>query len=82
MQIVKPTPDSSAKQGDAIDTGSIIKLQHMKTRKWLHSHLHASPLSGNLEVSLISIAHSVNLIEITKIRLYFFLIFCGPIHLR
>ncbi|TVU05708.1 hypothetical protein EJB05_48887, partial [Eragrostis curvula] len=49
--IVRPTPDSSAKQGDAIETGSIIKLQHMRTRRWLHSHLHASPLSGNLEVS-------------------------------
>ncbi|BAF23818.1 stromal cell-derived factor 2-like protein [Oryza sativa Japonica Group] len=49
--IVRPSPDSSAKQGDAIETGSIIRLQHMRTRKWLHSHLHASPLSGNLEVS-------------------------------
>ncbi|CAL5001890.1 unnamed protein product [Urochloa decumbens] len=49
--IIRPTPDSSSKQGDAIETGSIIKLQHMKTRRWLHSHLHASPLSGNLEVS-------------------------------
>jgi dolichyl-phosphate-mannose--protein O-mannosyl transferase len=48
--IVRPSPDSSAKQGDAIETGSIIRLQHMRTRKWLHSHLHASPLSGNLEV--------------------------------
>ncbi|WVZ92740.1 hypothetical protein U9M48_038784 [Paspalum notatum var. saurae] len=49
--IIRPTPDSSSKQGDAIETGSIIKLQHMRTRRWLHSHLHASPLSGNLEVS-------------------------------
>ena len=49
--IVRPTLDSSAKQGDAVETGSIIRLQHMRTRRWLHSHLHASPLSGNLEVS-------------------------------
>ncbi|KAL6647530.1 hypothetical protein ACP70R_014967 [Stipagrostis hirtigluma subsp. patula] len=49
--IIRPTPDSSARQGDAIETGSIIRLQHMRTRRWLHSHLHASPLSGNLEVS-------------------------------
>ncbi|XP_010527506.1 PREDICTED: stromal cell-derived factor 2-like protein [Tarenaya hassleriana] len=28
-----------------------IRLQHMRTRRWLHSHLHASPISGNLEVS-------------------------------
>ncbi|KAL8138709.1 hypothetical protein V2J09_004710 [Rumex salicifolius] len=49
--IVKPLPDSSEKQGDAIKIGSVIRLHHMKTRKWLHSHLHASPISGNMEVS-------------------------------
>lgn len=49
--IVKPVHESSAKQGDTIKTGSVIRLQHMKTRRWLHSHLHASPISGNLEVS-------------------------------
>ncbi|KAK7311905.1 hypothetical protein RJT34_10370 [Clitoria ternatea] len=49
--IVRPEPGTSAKQGDAIKSGTIIRLQHMKTRKWLHSHLHASPISGNLEVS-------------------------------
>lgn len=65
MQIIRPTPDSSSKQGDAIETGGIIRLQHMRTRRWLHSHLHASPLSGNLEVSLISISHVVTFIRIT-----------------
>ncbi|XP_042442070.1 stromal cell-derived factor 2-like protein [Zingiber officinale] len=49
--IVKSQPDSSAKQGDIIPHGTIIRLQHMRTRKWLHSHLHASPITGNLEVS-------------------------------
>ncbi|KAK6147666.1 hypothetical protein DH2020_018578 [Rehmannia glutinosa] len=49
--IVRPTPDSSAKQGDTIKSGVLIRLQHMRTRKWLHSHLHASPISGNMEVS-------------------------------
>lgn len=49
--VVKPAHDSSAKQGDTIKSGSLIRLQHMKTHKWLHSHLHASPISGNLEVS-------------------------------
>jgi dolichyl-phosphate-mannose--protein O-mannosyl transferase len=63
MQIIRPTPDSSSKQGDAIETGGIIKLQHMRTRRWLHSHLHASPLSGNLEVSLISISPVVTFIN-------------------
>ncbi|ERN18643.1 stromal cell-derived factor 2-like protein [Amborella trichopoda] len=49
--IVKPEPDTSAKQGDPIKSGTIIRLQHMKTQKWLHSHLHRSPISGNMEVS-------------------------------
>ncbi|EOY29358.1 Stromal cell-derived factor 2-like protein precursor isoform 1 [Theobroma cacao] len=49
--IVRPMPDTSTKQGETIPSGTIIRLQHMRTRKWLHSHLHASPISGNLEVS-------------------------------
>uniref|UniRef100_A0ACD5ZY75 Uncharacterized protein n=1 Tax=Avena sativa TaxID=4498 RepID=A0ACD5ZY75_AVESA len=49
--IVRPQPDTSAKQGHPITHGTIVRLQHMKTRKWLHSHLHASPITGNLEVS-------------------------------
>ncbi|XP_020699008.1 stromal cell-derived factor 2-like protein [Dendrobium catenatum] len=49
--IVRPQLDSSARQGDVISHGTIIRLQHMTTRRWLHSHLHASPLSDNLEVS-------------------------------
>jgi dolichyl-phosphate-mannose--protein O-mannosyl transferase len=27
-----------------------LRLQHSATRKWLHSHLFQSPLSGNQEV--------------------------------
>ncbi|KAG7024427.1 Stromal cell-derived factor 2-like protein, partial [Cucurbita argyrosperma subsp. argyrosperma] len=49
--IVRPELGTSAKQGDPIKSGTIIRFQHMGTRKWLHSHLHASPISGNLEVS-------------------------------
>ncbi|CAN1248077.1 Stromal cell-derived factor 2-like protein [Linum perenne] len=49
--IVRPELGTNAKQGDVMTTGTILRLQHMKTRKWLHSHLHASPISGNLEVS-------------------------------
>ncbi|KMZ59312.1 Stromal cell-derived factor 2-like protein [Zostera marina] len=49
--IIRPVPDTSAKQGDVIKHGAIVRIQHMKTRKWLHSHLHASPISQNLEVS-------------------------------
>ncbi|KAJ6732243.1 MIR MOTIF GLYCOSYLTRANSFERASE 39-LIKE PROTEIN-RELATED [Salix purpurea] len=49
--IVRPQLGVNAKQGDTIESGTIIRLQHMKTRKWLHSHLHASPISSNLEIS-------------------------------
>ncbi|KAI3521172.1 hypothetical protein L1887_10633 [Cichorium endivia] len=49
--IVRPAPETYVKQGEIIKTGTIIRLQHLRTRKWLHSHLHASPISGNLEVS-------------------------------
>ncbi|THG12004.1 hypothetical protein TEA_011510 [Camellia sinensis var. sinensis] len=47
--IVRPQPETSAKQGDVIKSGTIIRLQHMRTQRWLHSHLYASPISGNLE---------------------------------
>ncbi|KAL8456990.1 hypothetical protein ACS0TY_035004 [Phlomoides rotata] len=50
--VVRAIPDSNLKQGDTIKSGTLIRLQHMRTRKWLHSHLHASPISGNLEVSV------------------------------
>lgn len=49
VQIVSPS-DEEHEQGDVIPNGSIVRLQHVRTRKWLHSHLHQSPISGNLEV--------------------------------
>ncbi|KMT19036.1 hypothetical protein BVRB_2g031310 [Beta vulgaris subsp. vulgaris] len=49
--VVRPEVGASAKQGDAIVSNTIIRLQHMTTRKWLHSHTFESPLSGNQEVS-------------------------------
>uniref|UniRef100_A0ACD6AK78 Uncharacterized protein n=1 Tax=Avena sativa TaxID=4498 RepID=A0ACD6AK78_AVESA len=55
--IVIPQPDTSAKQGHPITHRTILRLQHMRTRKWLHSHLHASPITGNLEDSLTRVAH-------------------------
>lgn len=39
------------KQGDAIEKNQLIRLQHARTGKWLHSHLFQSPLSGQQEVS-------------------------------
>lgn len=49
--IVKCPNNGRCSQGDQISSGQAIRLQHMATRKWLHSHLHASPLSNNYEVS-------------------------------
>lgn len=36
---------------EPVDCGSTIRLQHLTTKKYLHSHLFSSPLSGNQEVS-------------------------------
>lgn len=38
-------------RGEPIECGSIIRLQHVQTRKFLHSHLFKSPLSSQQEVS-------------------------------
>lgn len=44
--------DDDRDQGDVIPNGAIVRLQHVRTQKWLHSEqMHRSPLSGNLEVS-------------------------------
>lgn len=49
--VVKSAKDSPFLQGVEIFNGAIIRLQHMQTRKWLHSHMHQSPITGNFEVS-------------------------------
>jgi dolichyl-phosphate-mannose--protein O-mannosyl transferase len=38
-------------QGAALQKGAAIRLQHMATGRFLHSHRHQSPLSKNQEVS-------------------------------
>ena len=38
-------------RGEPIECGSTIRLQHIQTRKYLHSHLFKAPLSGQQEVS-------------------------------
>ncbi|PRQ26899.1 putative glycosyltransferase 39 [Rosa chinensis] len=55
--IVRPQLETSARQGDSIPSGTIVRLHHMRTRKWLHSHLHASPISGNQEISCFGGEH-------------------------
>jgi dolichyl-phosphate-mannose--protein O-mannosyl transferase len=37
--------------GSPVKKQQRLRLQHVATRKWLHSHLFQSPLSGNQEVS-------------------------------
>lgn len=39
------------KRGEPVECGSSIRLQHLTTKKLLHSHLFSSPLSGSQEVS-------------------------------
>jgi len=39
------------KRGDPIKCGSTIRLKHLNTGRWLHSHYYRSPLSNQQEVS-------------------------------
>ena len=39
------------RHGEPIEAGAVIRLQHAATKKYLHSHHFASPISGNQEVS-------------------------------
>ena len=36
---------------EPVDCGSLLRLQHLATGKFLHSHSFSSPLSSNQEVS-------------------------------
>ena len=51
MWIVRNDGTEPCPQGTPIKSGFTFRLQHSRTGKWLHSHLHRSPLSGNQEVS-------------------------------
>lgn len=48
---IKPPVGGTCKQGEALANGAQFRLQHVQTRKWLHSHNHHSPISQNQEVS-------------------------------
>ena len=37
--------------GSAVSCGDVVRLQHVTTRRYLHSHLHSSPLTNQQEVS-------------------------------
>ena len=43
-------PALQCMQGSPISKGQEVRLQHVGTRRWLHSHQFASPLSNNQEV--------------------------------
>lgn len=44
--------DKGCVRGSKIEAGKVIRLQHVSTKRWLHSHKgFASPLSNNQEVS-------------------------------
>lgn len=49
--LIKPAKGKTCLRGDPIKCGSIIRLEHVETKKNLHSHLFSSPLSGNQEIS-------------------------------
>lgn len=48
---VKPASGSVCQRGEAVKCGSVIRLEHLETKKNLHSHYFQSPLSGNQEIS-------------------------------
>ncbi|CAG8445184.1 895_t:CDS:2 [Acaulospora morrowiae] len=51
LWIIKPIVGSTCSRGEAVKCGSLIRLKHIGTGKFLHSHLHVSPLSNQQEVS-------------------------------
>eukprot|EP00197_Chlamydomonas_leiostraca_P011332 CAMPEP_0202866864 /NCGR_PEP_ID=MMETSP1391-20130828/8401_1 /ASSEMBLY_ACC=CAM_ASM_000867 /TAXON_ID=1034604 /ORGANISM="Chlamydomonas leiostraca, Strain SAG 11-49" /LENGTH=235 /DNA_ID=CAMNT_0049546851 /DNA_START=51 /DNA_END=758 /DNA_ORIENTATION=+ len=51
LWILLGTSEKPCVPGDTVKKGQAVRLQHVATRKWLHSHRFQSPLSGNLEVS-------------------------------
>ncbi|XP_070509953.1 stromal cell-derived factor 2 [Chironomus tepperi] len=49
--VIKGKTGSVCDRGTVIKCGDTIRLQHLETKKNLHSHFFNSPLSGNQEVS-------------------------------
>lgn len=49
--IVRGPLGTPCDQGTPLENGAIIRLQHSQSKRWLHSHLFRSPLSGQQEVS-------------------------------
>lgn len=51
LWLVQGPPGEPCSPGAPVRKGSKLRLRHVSTRKWLHSHEYASPLSNNQEVS-------------------------------
>lgn len=49
--LIKPGSGKTIERGQPIKCGSSIRLEHVETKKNLHSHHFQSPLSGNQEIS-------------------------------
>jgi len=51
LWIVRGPHGKTCVQGDPVQNGGTVRFQHHSTKKYLHSHLHQSPLSKQQEVS-------------------------------
>ncbi|CAB3369674.1 Hypothetical predicted protein [Cloeon dipterum] len=49
--VIKSATGKFCKRGEPIACGAVIRLEHLATKKNLHSHHFPSPLSGNQEIS-------------------------------
>ncbi|PRD23959.1 UNVERIFIED_CONTAM: Sdf2l1 [Trichonephila clavipes] len=49
--VIKGKGGKMCKRGEPISCGTVIRLEHLATKKNLHSHHFSSPLSSNQEVS-------------------------------
>lgn len=49
--VIKGVKDKMCRRGDPIQCGDLIRLEHLLTKKNLHSHLFSAPLSHGQEVS-------------------------------
>ncbi|CAG9853879.1 unnamed protein product [Phyllotreta striolata] len=49
--LIKPSNGKTIERGQPIKCGSSIRMEHVETKKNLHSHHFQSPLSGNQEIS-------------------------------
>ncbi|KAL3280728.1 hypothetical protein HHI36_003964 [Cryptolaemus montrouzieri] len=49
--VIKAATGKICPRGEPIKCGSKIRLEHLETKKNLHSHLFSSPLSGKQEIS-------------------------------